>query len=116
GIKLGVSDYAYLTFQADHSRQGLFTETMAGGMYGLKIGPDPDNPNYTLHAGSFIRLNDALIPVIKLDYFPFSVTFSYDVNISKYSTSTYGRGGFEISISYSGFRKNTPEYVLCPRF
>ena len=41
----GVTDYAYITVQADHSRQGSFKETVAGGMYGLKLGDDPDNPN-----------------------------------------------------------------------
>lgn len=116
GLKLGVSDYAYLTVQADHSRQGGFAETMAGIMYGLKLGEDPDNPAYTLHAGSFLRWNDALIPVIKIDYTPFSVALSYDVNISKLKPSSYGRGGFELSVSYIGFLKRNEGYLLCPKF
>jgi type IX secretion system PorP/SprF family membrane protein len=116
GLRFGVSDYAYLTFQADHTRQAAFTETVAGGMYGLKIGNDPANPDYTLHAGGFLRLNDAFVPVVKLDYNPFSVTLSYDVNVSKLKPSSYGRGGFELSVSYTGFRKEKGEYLLCPRF
>lgn len=116
GLKLGVSDYAYLTVQADHSKQGGFAETMAGIMYGLKLGEDPDNPAYTLHAGSFLRWNDALIPVIKIDYTPFSVALSYDVNISKLKPSSYGRGGFELSVSYIGFLKRNEGYLLCPKF
>jgi hypothetical protein len=43
--------------------------------------------------------------VVKLDYNPFSVAISYDVNISKLKPSSYGRGGYELSISYIGFRK-----------
>ncbi|MBK6937765.1 MAG: PorP/SprF family type IX secretion system membrane protein [Chitinophagaceae bacterium] len=116
GIRFSVSDYAYLTFQADHSMQGGFTETVAGGMYGLKLGGDPDDALYTLHAGGFLRWNDALIPVLKIDYNPFSLSFSYDVNISKLKQSSYGRGGFEISVSYTGFRKKTADYLLCPKF
>ncbi|HNR15121.1 MAG TPA: PorP/SprF family type IX secretion system membrane protein [Chitinophagaceae bacterium] len=116
GLKLGVSDYAYLTVQADHSKQGGFAETMAGIMYGLKLGEDPDNPAYTLHAGSFLRWNDALIPVIKIDYTPFSAALSYDVNISKLKPSSYGRGGFELSVSYIGFLKRNEGYLLCPKF
>lgn len=116
GLKLGVSDYAYLTVQADHSKQGGFAETMAGMMYGLKLGEDPDNPAYTLHAGGFLRWNDALIPVIKIDYTPFSVALSYDVNISKLKPSSYGRGGFELSVSYIGFLKRNEGYLLCPKF
>lgn len=116
GVRLGVSDFAYITILADHTRQGNFKETVAGGMYGLKLGDDPDNPKYTIHAGTFLRWNDALIPVLKLDYAPFSVAFSYDANISKLKPSTYGRGGFEVSISYFSFRKQKGEYLLCPRF
>lgn len=116
GIKLGVTENAYLTIQADRSMQGGFSETVAGAMVGLKLGEDPDNPLYTLHAGAFLRWNDALIPVIKLDYTPFSVALSYDVNISKLKTSSYGRGGVELSVSYTGFLKRNEGYLLCPRF
>ncbi|HMU45344.1 MAG TPA: PorP/SprF family type IX secretion system membrane protein [Chitinophagaceae bacterium] len=118
GIHLAVSDYSYITIQGDHSRQGGFSETVAGGMYGLKVGGDPDNPQYTMHAGGFLRWNDALIPVIKIDYTPFSIALSYDINISKLKPSSYGRGGFEMSVSYIGFRQrnSTLDAIRCPRF
>lgn len=116
GLRFSVSEYAYMTIQADHSMQGGFAETVAGGMYGLKLGVDPDNPQYTIHAGGFLRWDDAFIPVLKLDYTPFSLAFSYDVNISKLKQSSFGRGGFEVSVSYSGFRNKTAEYLLCPKF
>ena len=63
--------------------------------------------------------DDAFIPVVKLDYHPFSVSLSYDVNISKLKTSSYGRGGFELGISYVGFTnrdKSAINATLCPRF
>lgn len=118
GLRFGVTDYAYLTIQADQSFQGGFGETVGGAMYGLKLGEDPDKPLYTIHGGAFLRWNDAIIPVLKLDYSPFSVAFSYDVNISKLKPSSYGRGGFELSVSYVGFRdkNSTAEYLQCPRF
>jgi type IX secretion system PorP/SprF family membrane protein len=116
GLKFSLTEYSYLTLQADHTRQGSFIETIGGAMYGLKLGDDLENPKYTVHGGAFLRWNDALIPVLKLDYNPFSLTFSYDVNISKLKTSSYGRGGFELSVSYTGFRQEHEEYYLCPRF
>ena len=121
GLRFGVSDYSYLTIQADQSFQGNAKETVVGAMYGLKIGADqdPEHPKYTIHGGAFLRLNDALIPVIKLDYAPFSVALSYDVNISTLKPSSYGRGGTELSISYIGFLnkdKSALNSVLCPRF
>ncbi|MBI5372607.1 MAG: PorP/SprF family type IX secretion system membrane protein [Sphingobacteriales bacterium] len=116
GLRFGVSEYAYITLQADHSEQGGFAETMAGVLYGLKLGEDPDHPAYTIHAGGFLRWNDALVPVVKLDYHPFSVALSYDVNISKLKPSSYGRGGFELSVSYIGFLQRNEGYLLCPKF
>lgn len=116
GLRLGVSEYAYLTIQADQSMQGGFSETVAGAMYGLKLGTDPDNPAYTIHAGGFLRWNDAIIPVVKIDYAPFSIALSYDANISKLKPSSYGRGGVELSISYIGFLKRNDGYLLCPKF
>lgn len=114
GLKLAVSDYTFITIQADHSMQGSFKETIFGAMYGLKIG-DPETPDYAIHLGTFMRWNDALIPAIKLDYYPFSVTFSYDANISKLKPSSHGRGGFEISVAFIKDLDNG-KGLLCPRF
>jgi type IX secretion system PorP/SprF family membrane protein len=116
GLKFAVSQFAYLTVQADQSIQGGFNETLVGGMFGMKLGGNPDDPAYTLHAGGFLRWNDAFIPVIKLDYNPFSIAFSYDANISKLKPSSYGHGGVELSVSFIGFRKSKEDYLLCPKF
>lgn len=119
GVRFSVTPASYLTLQADHSMQGEFKETVAGALYGIKLGEDLDKPLYTLHGGAFLRWNDALLPVVKLDYRPFSFSLSYDVNISKLKTSSYGRGGFELGISYVGFldRDNFAlNAVHCPRF
>ena len=116
GIRFAVTPASYLTIQGDHSRQGRFQETIAGALYGVKIGDDWDKPLYTIHGGAFLRWQDALVPVIKLDYNPFSVCFSYDVNLSQLKTSSYGRGGFEISVSFIGFINRELESLNCPRF
>lgn len=119
GVRFSVTPASYLTLQADHSVQGGFRETIGGALYGIKLGEELDNPLYTLHGGAFLRWNDAILPVVRIDYTPFSVSLSYDVNISKLKTSSYGRGGFEMSLSYTGFfdRDNSSlNAVYCPRF
>jgi type IX secretion system PorP/SprF family membrane protein len=119
GLKLRVDDYSSFTLQADHSKQGPFTETIAGVLYSYNLGEDPENSPYTIHGGAFLRWKDAVIPVIKLDKHPVSVAISYDVNVSQLKTSSQGRGGVEISFAYIGFldRYNSSrEKVLCPRF
>ena len=119
GVRFSVTPASYITIQADHSRQAAFRETVAGALYGIKLGPQLDKPDYVLHGGLFLRLNDALIPVIKIDYAPFSLSFSYDVNLSKLKTSSYGRGGFELGVSYIGCTNrlsSTIDALLCPKF
>ena len=119
GVKFGVTEMTTLRLEADYMKQGTYQETLAGVLYGLKMGNDFERPDYILHGGAFLRWNDALIPTIRLDYSPFSFALSYDVNISKLRTSTYGRGGFEISLSYVGFlnRDNSSiDATLCPRY
>lgn len=119
GIKFSVTEASYLTLQGDYSKQGAFNETVAGALYGIKLGPELDKPLYTIHGGAFLRWNDAVIPVIKVDYNPFSFSLSYDVNISKLKTSSMGRGGFELGISYIGFldrETSSIKALHCPRF
>jgi type IX secretion system PorP/SprF family membrane protein len=118
GLKFNIDENTFFTLQSDVSKQGSFNEIIAGALYSVKIG-EPDAPAYTIHGGAFIRWKDALIPVIKIDYNPFSVALSYDVNVSQLKTVSQGRGGAELSISYIGFldRNNTTrDKVLCPRF
>ena len=116
GVKLAGNEYSYVSIEADHSRQGSFTETVFGAMYAYKIGAYPDEPDYVLSIGTFMRWNDALIPIVKLDYRPFSVSFSYDANISKLKPSSHGRGGFEIGISWIGKLPDKSNPYFKPRF
>jgi type IX secretion system PorP/SprF family membrane protein len=119
GVRFDLNETSYFTLQADQTKQGSYGETIAGALYSYKMGEDYDRPDYTLHLGAFFRWKDALIPVVKLDYNPFAVALSYDVNISELKTASQGRGGMELSISYRGFfdRGNSSrDAVLCPRF
>jgi type IX secretion system PorP/SprF family membrane protein len=120
GLKFGLNETSYFTIQADHTTQGTYVETIGGAMYSYKFGgEDYDNTLYTLHFGAFLRWRDAIIPVVKLDYHPFSVALSYDVNVSELKTASQSRGGMELSITYAGFfdRDNSSRNaVICPRF
>jgi type IX secretion system PorP/SprF family membrane protein len=119
GLRFGVNEYSYIMLQLDHSNQLKYHETVGGVMYGMKFGPELDKPQYVLHGGLFVRWEDALIPVVKVDYSGFSFAFSYDVNISKLRPASLNRGGFELSLSYIGFTQrnnSTLNAVRCPRF
>ncbi|GAO41308.1 PorP/SprF family type IX secretion system membrane protein [Flavihumibacter petaseus] len=118
GVKFDLNDESFFNLQADYSKQGSASEVIGGAMYGYKFG-DPETPDYVLQLGAFIRAKDALIPALKIDYNPFSLGFSYDVNVSQLKTASQGRGGFELSVTYIGFldRESSSKFKIhCPRF
>ena len=118
GLKMSVTDYSFITFHSDYARQGSNTEVIGGMIYSMKL-DDPSEPHYIISGGAFIRWKDAFIPVVKLDVKPLTFALSYDVNVSQLKTASYGRGGFELSLSYQKYldRNNSSrEAVRCPRF
>lgn len=119
GVNLSINEVSSIILQGDYSKQGDYAEEIAGATYARKIGDDYTNPQYIIYFGGYLRWKDAFIPVVKLDYKPFSVAFSYDVNISTLKTASQYRGGFELSLTYAGFldrNNSTKNAVLCPKF
>jgi len=116
GVKAIFNDYTSFSIQADHSQQGPASETIGGVMVSYRLGDDPDNPDYIFNLGSYIRWGDAIIPVVKLESNAFTVGLSYDINISTLATASENRGGFELSLSYSGFLEHENPSHLSPKF
>ena len=118
GVRMNINEYSFFTLLGDYSKQGTFTETMAGALYSWRL-DDIENPKYILHAGALLRWKDALIPVAKLEFKPLAVSVSYDANISQLKTASNGRGGFELGITYQKYLdrgNSSTEAVRCPRF
>lgn len=117
--KFAMGEWANITLQNDYVQQGSSREVLTGFLIGYKAGAYSQSPDMVLRAGSFYRWGDAIIPVLQVTYKPFTISASYDVNMSKLSQATYGRGGTELSVTYQGMldRDNSSlNAVLCPRF
>ncbi|MFH0867132.1 MAG: PorP/SprF family type IX secretion system membrane protein [Bacteroidota bacterium] len=69
--------------------------------------------------GAGCRISDAIILITGFKYEKWDVCFSYDINISKLHPASNYRGGFEISIIFSGRvlhgKNKLPESVPCIR-
>jgi len=118
GVRMSMNDYSYFTLEGDYSKQGTYTETIAGALFSWKL-DDVDDPKYTVSAGAFLRWKDALIPTAKLEFKPMAVAVSYDANISQLKSASSGRGGFEISLTfqkYSNRDNSSSDAVRCPKF
>ena len=116
GVKAMINDYTWFSIEADHSQQGPSAETIGGVMISYKLGDETEKSPYIFNLGGYIRLGDAIIPVIKLEMNSFTVGMSYDANISQLSAATQGVGGFELSLSYIGFLEHENPRYLCPKF
>ena len=119
GVKYIVNSEVALTFHFNYSVQRPYQELVYGGLVSWKNISDVPMKNFTVYAGLFSRIQDALIPTLKCDYQNYSVTLSYDINNSSLKPATNTYGGFEISLIYRG-KINWPERatdrVQCPRF
>lgn len=118
GLKLNADFMSYWTFQGDYYSQGPHQTAIAGVTYSRKFG-DEDIPAYVMHLGTYYRYKDAVIPVVKLDIFPVSISFSYDINVSQLRTASMGRGGFETAVTYINYLNNdnsSKDKTKCPKF
>ena len=87
---------------------------MFGAALALNANSDNTNPT-NVYIGAWMRLNDAAIPYLGLEFGGLRIGASYDVNISSLKAATGNRGGSEISIIYIS-RKQESKGIPCPRF
>lgn len=119
GLSIPTNDYSKVVMYADFFSQAGNHQFLGGLLYGTDlmqgVGYEPYQ-NITLYGGAFYRWNDALIPVIKLDMYQFSVGISYDANTSQLKTASQSRGGFEFTATYKAKfrnRSNAGDKVRC---
>jgi type IX secretion system PorP/SprF family membrane protein len=98
---------------AIHSMQGKAHETLLGGAYQFRLSEDYKPTSF--YVGSWMRLGDAFIPYVGLEFSSFRLGASYDINISDLKTASNSRGGIEISLIY--IKKDPDEKgINCPKF
>jgi len=119
GLSKPISPVNKLTVYADYFMQGGARQVQGGLILSHDFIEAEENQKIAFSAGLFYRWNDALMPVIKLDYNQFGIGINYDVNISKLKTASQFRGAYEVTLSYKAFRNNynsSADKVRCPGF
>jgi type IX secretion system PorP/SprF family membrane protein len=119
GLSKPISPVNKLTVYADYFMQGGARQVQGGVILSHDFIEAEENQKIAFSAGLFYRWNDALMPVIKLDYNQFGIGINYDVNISKLKTASQFRGAYEVTLSYKAFRNNynsSADKVRCPGF
>lgn len=114
GGSVPVGDALTLNASVIHQIQAKASETTLGGALAYNLNGDEVNPS-NIFVGSWLRLNDALIPYIGLEVGGLRIGASYDVNVSSLKTATASRGGSEFSLIYIK-RKAETKGIPCPKF
>jgi type IX secretion system PorP/SprF family membrane protein len=111
-----IADATTVFVSASHQRQAGATETIFGGAVGLTVNDDYDNAT-EVYFGSWVRLNDAIIPYVGLETGNFRFGATYDVNTSRLSAASRRQGGMEVSLIYIVKHKDpNRKGIPCPRF
>ena len=98
-----LGDMDRLILYLDYFMQGGNNQAQGGFMVKHDFIQDGEEESLAFSAGGFYRWNDALMPVIKLDYYSLGIGVSYDINMSKLRTASTYRGGLEVTVSYKSF-------------
>jgi type IX secretion system PorP/SprF family membrane protein len=117
GLSAWINNMDKIVFYADYFMQGGNRMVQGGGLFTHCFDEKGEDGALSIAVGGALRWNDAFIPVLKLYTHQFGVGLSYDVNISKLTTASQFRGGFELSLSYIGLWKRLAESlekVECP--
>jgi type IX secretion system PorP/SprF family membrane protein len=108
-----VGNNSTIHLSALYSMQAGASETVFGGAYEVPFAEG--DKSTSIYFGGWVRMNDALIPYVGLEFSDFRLGATYDVNTSSLKAASQSRGGMEISLIYI---KKTPgaRNVPCPKF
>ncbi len=119
GVTANLTDYTRVTGFIDYYIQGQYRQLFLGGLYHYDVDDYEDSEKCSLGLGLFYRVNDAIVPVVKLDYKQLTLGISYDVNISALKSASMYRGGLELTMNYKTYfhiPNSTLDKMRCVRF
>lgn len=103
GLSAPTSDEDKFILYGDFFIQGGNKQVQGGFLYSHDLMQYEDDETISIAGGAFYRWNDAVIPVVRLDYYQLGIGLSYDVNVSKLKAASQMRGGFEATLSYKTY-------------
>jgi type IX secretion system PorP/SprF family membrane protein len=108
----------FIHFSGLYSKQADAVNAMLGAAWSNNLTGNDGNP-VNFYLGIWVRfsnLTDAIIPYVGLDFGPFTIGMSYDVNVSSLKTASESQGGIEISLIYVKKPADGRKPIPCPKF
>lgn len=120
GAAFQVSEVCRIETAVNFMQQGKANSLVFGGLCLWQRRPGRyDNARFHVGGGVFYRYDDALIPMARVRFNSFTLTAAYDINSSPLKAATNLRGGYEMSLVYSGFLSGAGKdgaHISCPVF
>jgi len=102
-LSLHAGKKLYFFPSAEYQVQNNDNELVYGGNFGFNTNQSVTAIPRIIYIGAFNRLHYDVIPTAGIMMKGLQAGLSYDVNISSYQNpDTYGNGGFELALTYSG--------------
>lgn len=106
-----------LTIHANYQYQDPYQEIIAGGMISHSFRTKEGGQKVIFSGGCFYRYQDAVIPMMQMEYSNWALTMSYDVTLASKRMYLSGFGGYELSLSLRGtYNHRASTEIKCPRF
>lgn len=113
-LQIGIAGFMDIGIGAMYGQQDVYEETVASSILRFYINKTPGKV-LNLLLGFNLRLEDAMIPHIGIEYKNWLISGSYDINTSLFKTATNKRGGPEITAQYIFKTVKSPGiYKKCP--
>ena len=103
GYNTPMSDYDNIILYGDLFLQTGSTQFQGGLIYMHNWVSYGEEDDLGIGVGAFYRWDDAVIPLIKMNWYQFSMGFTYDINVSNLKSASMYRGGFEASVTYKAY-------------
>ncbi len=118
GMVHDITNTIVMQAHLNYAQQGTYNEFIIGGLFGWRQFEVSSKSQFEIYADAMYRVNDAIIPVVKMKYKNVGVGISYDVNTSSLTEASNMQGGLELTLSItSQLPKNRDyKYTVCPRF
>lgn len=114
GGSFPLNDNLMVNASAIYQMQNKASEVVFGAALSALLNGDETNPT-NVYFGSWMRLNDAIIPYVGIEINGLRIGASYDINTSSLKSATASRGGSEFSLIYIK-RKGEVKGIPCPKF
>lgn len=111
GTRVNITELFYLMPKVLLMQQEKFSEQT----FALEAGYFLKGSETYLLAGLILRNRDALIATLGVKKENLIVKLGYDINVSSLSKVSTGRGGFELSVTYTNIKNKPTVEKICPR-